>query len=110
MLRISRLTDYALVISSRLASVDRLASVSSLALDTQIPAPTVSKVLKQLVHAKVVESVRGARGGYRLTRRPQDIGVDDIIAAIEGPIAVTECSDADDQSNCELESNCDLSS
>ena len=106
MLRISKLTDYGVVLSTHLASCVDAVAVSDLASETQIPAPTVSKVLKHLTRAGVVESQRGAKGGYKLARSPADIGVHEVIAALEGPIAVTECSDDTADSNCEYETNC----
>jgi Rrf2 family protein len=51
----------------------------------------VSKVLKVLGRAGLVDSVRGVAGGYRLARRPEDLNVAEIVAALEGPIAITDC-------------------
>jgi FeS assembly SUF system regulator len=77
-----------------------------LAVQTQIPEPTASKVLKKLARAGVVVSQRGAKGGYALARSPEQIGVNEVIEAIDGPIAVTECSDETTDSLCEYETNC----
>jgi len=106
MLRISKLTDYAVVLATHLAGVERPHAARDLAVQTQIPEPTASKVLKKLARAGVVTSQRGAKGGYALARRPQEIGVNEVIEAIEGPIAVTECSDETTDSFCEYETNC----
>ena len=106
MLRISKLTDYGVVLSTHLAACEEPVAVSDLAVETQIPAPTVSKVLKRLTRAGVVVSQRGVKGGYMLARAPDDIGVHEIIAALEGAIAVTECSDDSTDSSCEYETNC----
>jgi FeS assembly SUF system regulator len=103
MLRISKLTDYAVVLATHLAGSDDAHSVRDLAFETRIPSPTVSKVLKALVRGGVVASQRGAHGGYRLARRPEDIAVLEVIAALEGPVAVTECTDDTTDSNCEHE-------
>ncbi len=65
MLRISRLTDYATVILASLAG-GALASAADIAERTHIGLPTVSKLLKELQHAGLVRSVRGAHGGYQL--------------------------------------------
>ncbi len=67
MLRISRLTDYATVILASLAG-GSLASAAEIAERTHIGLPTVSKLLKELQHAGLVRSMRGARGGYQLAR------------------------------------------
>ena len=100
------MTDYAVVLATHLAAVDRPHAARDLAVQTQIPEPTASKVLKKLARAGVVVSQRGAKGGYALARSPRRIGVNEVIEAIEGPIAVTECSDERTDSLCEYETNC----
>jgi FeS assembly SUF system regulator len=106
MLRISKMTDYAVVLATHLAAVESPHAARDLALHTQIPEPTASKVLKKLARAGVVSSQRGAKGGYALARAPQEIGIHEVIEAIEGPIAVTECSDESNESLCEYETSC----
>jgi FeS assembly SUF system regulator len=106
MLRISKMTDYAVVVATHLASSEGPHAARDLAVQTQIPEPTASKVLKTLARAGVVISQRGAKGGYALARPPEQIGVHEVIEAIEGPIAVTECSDETNDSFCEYEPNC----
>lgn len=96
MLRVSKLTDYAVVVLVRLAADSAEASVQtspSIACATGVPEPTVAKVLKALSAAGLVLSQRGARGGYRLIRPLETISVSDVIAAIDGPIALTACVD-----------------
>ncbi len=100
------MTDYAVVLATHLAATEGPHAARDLALQTQIPEPTASKVLKKLARAGVVISQRGARGGYALARPPQQVGVNEVIEAIEGPIAVTECSDETTDSLCEYETNC----
>ena len=93
MLRISKLTDYAILVMVELTgSEGEILSAQALAERCGLEAPTVSKVLKPLAHAGLVESFRGATGGYRATRAPDEISVATVIVAIEGPIAMTECS------------------
>lgn len=106
MLRISKMTDYAVVLATHLAGTEGSHAARDLALYTHIPEPTASKVLKKLARAGVVSSHRGAKGGYALARAPQQIGIHEVIQAIEGPIAVTECSDETNESSCEYETNC----
>jgi FeS assembly SUF system regulator len=103
MLRISRLTDYATVILASLAG-GRLESAADIAERTRIGLPTVSKLLKELQHAGLVRSVRGARGGYQLARPAAAISAAEIIDAVEGPVALTECAGA--ASHCGIESTC----
>jgi FeS assembly SUF system regulator len=108
MLRIGKLTDYATVILATLASDRaRLQTASSLAEKTHISAPTVSKLLKQLHRAGLVNSTRGTRGGYQLARSPDHISAASILDALEGPIALTDCSVG--ASGCCLEHSCQVS-
>ena len=74
------------------ASRGEVLSAHALAERSHLELPTVSKVLKLLVKMNLVDSYRGPNGGYSLERRAEDISVAEIIAAIEGPIAMTECS------------------
>ncbi len=105
MLRIAKLTDYATSVMTLLAEApERVHSASELAARARLESPTVAKLLKALGQAGLVESFRGANGGYRLARDPHDITVVDIITAIEGPIGVTECSLHDGL--CDHESHC----
>ena len=70
----------------------------------RLEPPTVAKVLKPLAHAGLVESFRGANGGYRLARPAAEIPLIAIVEAIEGPLGMTECSG--EHSTCELEPHC----
>ena len=103
MLRISRLTDYATVILASLGG-GSLASAADIAERTHIGLPTVSKLLKELQHAGLVKSMRGARGGYQLARPAAGISAADIIDAVEGPVALTECASGSGQ--CDIETTC----
>ncbi len=93
MLRLSKLTDYAVVVLVRLSKGDEVQTSPGIAAATGIPEPTVAKVLKTLAAGGLVASQRGARGGYRLMRSLAAIPVSDVIAAIDGPIALTACVD-----------------
>lgn len=107
MIRMARLTDYGLVMMTHMAqSQDALQHTArDLASETRLPLPTVSKLLKQLLQGGLLVSQRGVKGGYSLARKPKDISVAEIIAALEGPIALTECS-TDGSGVCDLESGC----
>jgi FeS assembly SUF system regulator len=91
MLRISRMTDYAVVVLVQLGRGPEVQTASGLAALTGVPEPTVAKLLKLLTNAGLVASLRGARGGYRLTRPLSAISIAEVIAALEGPIALTAC-------------------
>ena len=93
MLRLSKLTDYAVVVLVQLDSSGGVTTSPWLAQETGVPEPTVAKVLKALAAAGLVTSQRGARGGYRLARRLEEIPVARVIAAIDGPISLTACVD-----------------
>ena len=105
MLRISKLTDYGTVVLACLAALpDRHQTASQVAVHTRLAGPTVSKLLKSLHRAGLVTSARGAHGGYRLARASNSISAASIIDAIEGPVAITECSGH--HSACDIESVC----
>ena len=105
MLRMSRLTDYATVLLAALAGEPgRVQTAASLAEQTRIAAPTVCKLLKQLQRAALVTSTRGPRGGYQLARPAAQISAAAILDALEGPLALTDCSAG--HGNCEIEETC----
>ena len=105
MLRMGKMTDYATVVLASLAQQPTTArAAAELAERTRLSRPTVSKVLKGLQRAGMVISSRGALGGYRLARRPDQITAAQILDVFEGPIAITECSGASSQ--CGIERLC----
>ena len=109
MLRMSKLADYAaLMLATMAVRPTANHTAAELATVTGIGPPTVSKLLKILAHAELVVSRRGSHGGYSLARAPTAISAVDVIEAIEGPLAVTECTLA--PGLCDLEPTCQLSS
>ncbi|HEV7607382.1 MAG TPA: SUF system Fe-S cluster assembly regulator [Steroidobacteraceae bacterium] len=107
MLRIGKLTDYATVILASMASDrSRRQNAGALAERTHIAAPTVSKLLKQLQRSGLVNSTRGTHGGYQLARAPEEISAAAILDALEGPLALTECSSGAGQ--CCIEHTCSV--
>lgn len=109
-MKLSKLTDYATVILSVIAKEShRVHGAVDIAEATGIALPTVSKILKILVKAGVLSSVRGAKGGYVLAREPEKITVAAVISALEGPIALTECSAShkgcNQASGCQIQGN-----
>lgn len=107
MLRISKLTDYATLVMVALAENhgSRLPAVR-VAEITQLEIPTVAKILKILARSELVQSFRGVSGGYSLACRPEEISIAAVIRAMEGPIALTECSL--EPGLCAHESSCQL--
>lgn len=105
MLRISKLTDYATVILARLAAEpERRFTAAQIAAETHLAAPTVSKLLKQLHRQGLVASTRGSAGGYLLARPATEITAAQILDALDGPVALTEC--ASSTSHCGIERTC----
>lgn len=106
MIKLSRMADYGVILMVRLArSEPRRMTAGELAAAALLPSPTASKLLKQLAAARLLESRRGAAGGYGLARAAADISVAEIVAALDGPIALTECAAADGAA-CEIEALC----
>jgi FeS assembly SUF system regulator len=92
MIRLSRLADYGLVLMGRMAlQPTTVHTAMGLADDTQLPIPTVAKLLGRLTQGNLLISHRGAKGGYQLARSPVEITVADIVVAVDGPIALTLC-------------------
>ena len=107
MLRMSRLTDYGTVVLACMArNPDTLYSAPDVASLVGLAPTTVSKLLKVMARAGLVSSVRCAQGGYVLARDPGSITAAQIIDALEGPVALTECSTDDGQ--CEFEKVCNV--
>jgi FeS assembly SUF system regulator len=107
MLRLSKLTDYAVVVLVRLSRTEGVQTSPGIATDTGVPEPTVAKVLKTLAAYDLVSSQRGARGGYKLNRPLSAIPIADVIAAIDGPIALTACVDGS-SSGCDASGSCPM--
>ncbi len=106
MVRLTRMADYAIVLMHQVAIAGgRPVNAGELASETRVQRPTTTKILKSLARAGLLSSSRGMKGGYMLAYSPLDISVADIVAAVEGPIALTDCIE-DAPGTCELESRC----
>lgn len=104
MLKLGKLTDYATVLLAAMAAApEKLYAAQELAQRTSVAAPTVAKLMKQLQQGGLVVSSRGVKGGYRLLKAPAQVTVADVIRALEGPIAVTDCVV---HGRCALEEGC----
>jgi len=79
-------------------------SATELAADTGVPLPTTQKLMGQLAGSGLLNSVRGASGGFSLARPAEDISLADVVEAVEGPIAMTVCSEG--RSDCALDAHC----
>ena len=106
-MRLSHLADYAVVLMTAAARRDageRL-SATELSADTGVPLPTTQKLMGQLASAGLLTSARGASGGFALARPAAEISLADIVEAVEGPIALTMCSDSNNH-ECILDAHC----
>ena len=93
MLRMSKLADYgSVILTTMVREPERIQSAVEIAAAIHVPVPTVSKVLKILTREGLVLSLRGAKGGYLLSRPPNQISMAEVIQAMDGPIGMTECS------------------
>jgi len=104
MLRISKLADYACILMSYLARQEQALNASELALGTHIHLPTVRKLLKSLSKAGLLTASRGVQGGYQLSRPGAELTLLEIVEAVDGPIALTDCAHA--LKTCELQRHC----
>ena len=105
-MRLSHLADYAVVLmtaAARRPAGQRL-SATELAADTGVPLPTTQKLMGQLAAAGLLDSARGASGGFSLARPAAEISLADVVEAVEGPIAMTVCSEG--RTDCALDAHC----
>jgi FeS assembly SUF system regulator len=106
MIRISRLADYGVVLMCEISSSQGHAySAHSLSKKTNMSESAIMKILKLLVKSKLLDSVRGPKGGYLATKDPKSINVLDVVNAIDGPVSVTICS-SDSHDTCEFKAAC----
>jgi FeS assembly SUF system regulator len=106
MLRLNRITDYAVVVLTQMArEPDKLVTAPQLAQDSNVPLPTVAKLLKELTRGGVLASHRGVNGGYTLARAPDRVSMLAVIDALEGPVSLTACVDGA-EGDCDVERLC----
>lgn len=108
MIKLSKMTDYAVVILADMAARQgTLVSATGLAESTKLPEPTVSKVLKLLARQDIINSTRGINGGYSLEKTPEQINMAHVITALDGPIVLTACVDQSDEC-CDRADHCSM--
>jgi FeS assembly SUF system regulator len=106
MLKLSRLADYATLLMCRMTQdAEAAQSAAQLAQALGLPLPTVAKLLKRLTRAQLLYSERGGKGGYRLARSAASITLVDVISAVDGPLALTQCVSA--PGSCAIELSCE---
>ena len=106
-MRLSHLADYAVVLMTAAARYPAGARLSAteLSSDTGVPLPTAQKLMGQLAASGLLTSARGASGGFALARPAGEISLADIVEAVEGPIALTMCSESNNH-ECILDAHC----
>ncbi len=107
-MRLTHLADYAVVMmtaAARRTAGARL-SATELAEETGVPLPTAQKLMQRLAAHGLLTGTRGSGGGYALAREVTEISLADIVEAVEGPIAMTQCSGSDEPSDCALDAHC----
>jgi FeS assembly SUF system regulator len=105
-MRLSRLADYAVVLMTHIAQhPEQVHAAKDVTAATRIPAPTVAKLLNSLSRSGLLASTRGIKGGYALARPATAITVGEIVAVVDGPIALTQCIKAG-PGNCDIEAVC----
>jgi len=104
--RLSHLADYAVVLMTAAARYPEGARLSAteLSADTGVPLPTAQKLMGQLAASGLLTSARGASGGFALAKAASEITLADIVEAVEGPIAMTVCSEG--RTDCALDAHC----
>ncbi len=102
------MTDYAFALLTRMVGGDKgVWSAAELSDVTGLPLPTVAKILKKLTKCHIISARRGAAGGYSLAQQARDLSIADIIEAIDGPIAITDCAGSGDRT-CHVGSLCSM--
>ena len=105
-MRLTHLADYAVVLMTAAARREAGARLSATELseDTGVPLPTAQKLMQQLAAGGLLVGQRGAGGGYALARPVSEISLADIVEAVEGPFAMTVCSEG--RTDCALDAHC----
>jgi FeS assembly SUF system regulator len=106
MIRLTKFTDYGILMLAHISGQHNgdLITARELTEDTGLPGPMVSKILKQLARSGIIQSHRGAKGGYTLARPAEEISVASVIEALEGPIGMTACTTG--AGSCKHEPGC----
>jgi Rrf2 family protein len=113
MLQLTKRTEYGLIALTHLARrAGSVTSVREICEHYPVPKRLVAEVLKDLCQAQLVESHRGASGGYTLARAPEAISVGDVVAALEGHPSLTSCTSLGQYvaHSCEVEHVCPIRS
>jgi FeS assembly SUF system regulator len=108
MIRLTNLADYAVILMCEMSHADHRKNAQGLAASTSIPVPTVSKILNLLSRGQLLQSHRGIKGGFALSRAADKISVAEIVEAIDGPISLTSCGEDNEACSCGFDTACAL--
>jgi FeS assembly SUF system regulator len=108
MLRLPKLTDYAVMVLVLMADApDTNMTAPAAAEKSGLPLPTVAKILKRLTKGGLLVAQRGTYGGYRLSRPSHTITIADVVGIMDGPVTLTDCVDPEHR-HCGLQARCAL--
>jgi Rrf2 family protein len=108
MLKLTKKADYGLIAMKYLAEHPQPMALSAkeIAEAQKIPSELLAKILQKLVRAKLLVSLQGTNGGYKLARDSRTISAFDVIRAIEGPLFLTSC--VTHRGACEQSTHCSV--
>jgi Rrf2 family cysteine metabolism transcriptional repressor len=114
-MRVSAKGEYAILAILDLAKfyeTDEVRTLEEISNDESIPHPFLVQILLELKRAGLVESKRGAGGGYRLARHPREISLGEVIRLIDGPLLPFKCTTPalESNSDCAHQGNCVMTS
>jgi len=104
MLKLSKKTDYAIILLTHLGEQESPVSAQEVATFYKLPYPMVANILKQLVSSGLIESTRGQRGGYVLARSAEEINLSEIIRITDSTFELVEC--VHDEDLCKVHQCC----
>ena len=104
MLKLSKKTDYAIILLTHLGEEEDPVSAQEVAKHYKLPYPMVANILKQLVSSGLIESIRGKHGGYVLAKPTDEINLAEIIMVTDSPFNLVEC--VHDEDNCKVHQCC----
>ena len=104
MLKLSKKTDYAIILLTHLGEEKFPVSAQEVATHYKLPYPMVANILKQLVASGLIESTRGKHGGYVLAKPTNEINLAEIIMVTDSPFNLVEC--VHDEDNCKVHQYC----
>lgn len=115
MFKFSKKADYGLMAVQYIASIQygdvagaRLVNTKEIAEEYQIPVELLAKVLQTLAKHGIIESQNGPKGGYLLARNARAITIAQVLEAIEGPLAITDCYHEKEASSCLQHEHCNI--